>query len=178
MISKYYFLLFCLIPFVSCSQSKKQSEEVKNEAPILKQSFSTLQFESDGKPCIASINNRYIGFKEKTNYSLSLFIIVNTLEKDKNGHPTEKEAAFFNDFQTQILQKLSTALGDYCYIGTTTMTDYRDILLYIKPEHQKIAIEILEKVKAEESRIQSISFEEDTQWEAVSGFYEAVEVKF
>jgi hypothetical protein len=176
--SKYYLLLFCLIPFISCSQSKKQSDEVKNEAPILKQSFSSLQFESDGKPCIASINQRYMFFKEKSKYSLSLFVIVNTLEKDKNGHPTEKEAAFFNEFQTQILQKLSTALGDYCYIGTTTMTGYRDILLYIKPEHKKTAIEILEKIKTEESRIQTISFEEDAQWEAVSGFYDAVDVKF
>lgn len=163
---------------MSCSQNKKKSDEIKNEGPILKQSFSSLQFEYNGKPCLASINQRYILFKEKSKYSLSLFIIVNSLEKDKNGHPTEKEALFFNEFQTQMLQKLSTALGDYCFVGTTTMTGYRDILLYIKPEHRKTATEILEQIKKEESRIQSISFEEDAQWEAVSGFYDAVDVKF
>lgn len=163
---------------MSCSQNKTKSEETEKEGPILKQSFSSLQFEYDGKPCLASINQRYIFFKEKSTYSLSLFIIVNTLEKDKNGHPTEKEALFFNEFQTKILQKLSTALGGYCYVGTTTMTGYRDILLYIKPEHRKTATEVLEQIKIDESRIQSISFEEDAKWEAVSGFYDAVDVKF
>ncbi len=175
--AKYYLILLFLIPLISCSQNKDKSDTSKNEDLIVKQNFLSLQFESDGKPCIASINNRYIGFKEKSDYSLSLFIIVKTLEKDNNGHPTEKEALFFNNFQTQVLQELSTALGSYCYVGTTTMPGYRDILLYIKPEHQKIATEIVQKIKNEQSRIESISFESDPKWEAVSGFYEAIDLK-
>jgi hypothetical protein len=177
MMPKYYFLIFCLIPLISCSQNKTGTDKIKIEAPIIKQSFTSLQFEKDGKPCIASINDRYIGFNEKSNYSLSLFIIVNTLEKDNNGHPTEKESLFFNNFQTQILQELSANIVIYCYVGTTTMSGYRDILLYIKPEHQEMATEILQKYKNKEKRVESISFEQDPEWEAVSSFYEAVASK-
>ena len=177
MMPKYYFLLFCLIPFISCSQNKAEAGKNRLEAPIIKQNFTSLQFETDGKPCIASINDRYIGFKEKSIYSLSLFIIVNTLEKDRNGHPTEKEALFFNTFQTQILKELSASIGNYCYVGTTTMSGYRDILLYIKPEHQEMATSIVQKFKIEQNRVESISFENDPEWEAVSSFYEAAKLK-
>ena len=149
------------------------SEPTKIEAPIINQNFTTLKFEANGKPCLASINNRYIDFKEKSIFSLSLFIMVNTLDKNKDGHPTEKEALLFNNLQTEIIQELSKVLGDYCYVGTTSMTGYRDILLYIKTEDQKKAIGILERFKEKQSRIKSISFESDPQWEAVSSFYEA-----
>ena len=171
---KYYFILICLFPLIYCSQNKKvDSEPTKIEAPIINQNFTTLKFEANGKPCLASINNRYIDFKEKSIFSLSLFIMVNTLDKNKDGHPTEKEALIFNNLQTEIIQELSKVLGDYCYVGTTSMTGYRDILLYIKTEDQKKAIGILERFKEKQSRIKSISFESDPQWEAVSSFYEA-----
>jgi hypothetical protein len=107
MIQKYYFLLFCLFPLISCSQNKKlESETIKSEAPIINQNFTTLKFEANGKPCLASINDRYIDFKEKSIFSLSLFIMVNSLEKNIDGHPTNKEALIFNNLQTEIIQEL------------------------------------------------------------------------
>jgi hypothetical protein len=175
---KYYFLLFFLFPLISCSQNKKtEQDSVNSEAPIINQNFTTLKFEANGKPCLASINDRYKNFKDKSSFSLSLFIMVNTLEKNKDGHPTDKEALIFNNLQTEIILELSKVLGSYCYVGTTTMTGYRDILLYIKPEDQKKAIEILEQIKTKQSRMESISFETDPQWEAVSSFYEAATLK-
>jgi hypothetical protein len=103
--------------------------------------------------------------------------MVNTLDKNKDGHPTDKEALIFNNLQTEIIQELGKVLGNYCYVGTTTMTGYRDILLYIKTEDQKKAIEIMERFKKKQSRIESISFESDPEWEAVSSFYEASALK-
>jgi hypothetical protein len=104
---KYYFILICLFPLISCSQNKKvDAEPTKIEAPIINQNFTTLKFEANGKPCLASINDRYIDFKEKSIFSLSLFIMVNTLDKNKDGHPTEKEALIFNNLQTEIIQEL------------------------------------------------------------------------
>ena len=103
--------------------------------------------------------------------------MVNNLDKNKDGHPTDKEVLIFNNLQTEIIKELSKVLGNYCYVGTTTMTGYRDILLYIKPEDQKKAIEILERLKTEQSRIESISFESDPNWEAVSSLYEASAIK-
>lgn len=175
---KFYLFFICLIPLMSCSQNKKkESETLKIEAPILNKNFTTLKFEANGKPCLASINDRYIDFKDKSSFSLSLFIMVNTLDQNKEGHPTDKESLIFNNLQTEIIQELSKMLGSYCYIGTTTMTGYRDILLYIKPEDQKKATEIMEGLKKQHNRLESISFEADPEWEAVSSFYEAAKEK-
>lgn len=163
---------------MSCSQNKTaESQTEKNDRIIPQQNFTTLKFEAEGKPCVALINNRYIGFKEKSKFSLSLFIMVNTVNKNKDGHPDEKEAETFNTLQTEIISELSKVLGPYCYIGTTTMPGYRDILLYINPEDREKAIEILKKLKDKNSRIDTISFEEDVEWEAVASFYEAISLK-
>ncbi len=173
---KYYLFLLCLFPLFSCSQNKK-SDAIGNEKLLSQQAFTTLKFETGGKPCIALINNRYIGFKEKAKFSLSLFITVNTIGKNKDGHPDEKEALIFNTLQTGIISELSKILGTYCYIGTTTMPGYRDILLYIDPGDREKATEILKKLKEQQLRIDSISFETDAEWEAVNSFYEAIAAK-
>lgn len=175
---KIYFLFLCLFPLISCSQNKKSDALVGTANKILpQQSFTTLKFEAEGKPCTALINNRYIGFKEKSKYTLSLFIMVSTIDKNKDGHPDEKETAVFNILQTEIISELSKVLGPYCYVGTTTMPGYRDILLYINPEDREKATEILKQIKEKNSRLDTISFEEDAEWEAVASFYEAIALK-
>ena len=141
------------------------------------QNFSTLKFEADNKPCIALINNRYIDFKDKSQFPLSFFIMVNTIDKNKDGHPDENEAVLFNKLQTEIIQELNKVLGQYCYIGTTTMPGYRDILLYIKAADQERAMEAIKNLKEKNNRINTISLEVDTDWEAVSSFYEAIAAK-
>jgi hypothetical protein len=175
---KTYFLLLCLFPLMSCSQNKTSDSGAElNQKLVPEQSFTTLKFEAEGKPCIALINNRYIGYKEKAKQSLSLFIMVNTLDKNKDGHPIEKEIEIFNTLQTEIISELSKELRPYCYIGTTTMPGYRDILLYITPADQEKAIDIVNKIKDKNSRVDSISFEDDPEWEAVASFYEAISLK-
>jgi hypothetical protein len=85
---KFYFLLLCLFPLMSCSQNKTSDSPVEiTQKLVPEQNFTTLKFEAEGKPCVALINNRYIGFKEKSKFSLSLFIMVNTIDKNKDGHP-------------------------------------------------------------------------------------------
>ncbi len=163
---------------MSCSQNKTSSTTVEiDEKLVPKQNFTTLKFEAEGKPCVALINNRYIGFKEKSKFALSLFIMVNTIGKNKDGHPDEKETEIFNNLQTEIISELSKVLGPYCYVGTTTMPGYRDILLYINPEDREKATDILRKLKEKNSRVDTISFEEDVEWEAVASFYEAISLK-
>jgi len=175
---KYYLLLLCLFPLMSCSQNKTSDSSTAINGKLLpEQNFTTLKFEAEGKPCIALINNRYIDFQEKSKFSLSLFIMVNTIEKNKIGHPEEKETEIFNTLQTKVISELSKVLGIYCYAGTTTMPGYRDILLYIKSEDREKAKNILKKLKEQNSRIETISFEEDAEWEAVASFYEAISVK-
>jgi hypothetical protein len=163
---------------MSCSQNKTRDTRLEiNQKLVPEQNFTTLKFEAEGKPCVALINNRYINFKEKSSFSLSLFITVNTLEKNKDGHPLEKEIELFNKLQTDIISGLSREIGTYCYVGSTTMPGYRDVLLYIAPKDREKAGDLLKKFKDENSRVDSISFEDDPEWEAVASFYEAISLK-
>lgn len=163
---------------MSCSQNNTSTSAVEiKEKLVPQQNFTTLKFEAEGKPCVALINNRYISYKEKSKFSMSLFIMVNTIDKNKDGHPNEKETVIFNAIQTEIISELSNVLGPYCYVGTTTMPGYRDILLYINPEDREKATDILNKLKDKHSRVETLSFEEDAEWEAVASFYKAIAVK-
>lgn len=155
-----------------------ESINLSMETPETQPSFGQLMFESEGKPCLATINKRYINFKEKESYPLSLFIMVNTMNKNKDGHPDEKETEIFNRLQTEILSELSRDLGTFCFVGTTTMNGYRDILLYIKEKDMQKAKETLELIKIDyQNRLESISFEKDPDWEAVASFYDALKIK-
>lgn len=173
-----YLYLLCILPFTSCSQSNKTENANHSESKIPRPEdiFTTLRFEIDGKTCLAVINNNFIDFKGKADYSLSLFLMVNTVEKDANGQPTEKESALFHELQSRITKELGLTVP-YCHAGTTTMNGYRDIMLYIRPADQNKAIAILNKIKEENPRFKSYTFEPDPEWEAVASFYEAVPKK-
>lgn len=168
-------LLLCLLPLVSCSQSNKKETVNESTVATLKSedTFTTLQFELDGKPCVAVINKQYKDYKSKFMFPLSLFLMVNTLEKDKNGHPTEQESLAFHELQTAIIQALSAEFT-FCHVGATTMTGYRDIIFYINPKDQEKAVLVLNKFKADNKRFESYTFESDPEWEAVASFYEAI----
>lgn len=171
----FYLCLLCILPLVSCSQNRKpDTDPGRNNVILPLQNFSTLKFETDGKPCIALINNRFVSFKEKDQFPLSFFIMVNTVDKDQEGHPIEKEVILFNNLQTEIIKELNKVIGQYCYIGTTTMPGYRDILFYIKTVDQEKATEAIKALKIKNKRINSISLEADNEWEAVESFYEAI----
>ncbi|WP_276346328.1 DUF695 domain-containing protein [Daejeonella sp. JGW-45] len=170
-------LMLCALPFTSCSQSnQKETVSPPITQTSLPDTFTTLKFELDGKPCMAVINNKFKDFKGKAEYSLSLFLTVKTIEKDANGHPTEKESVLFHELQARIMKDLGLILP-YCHTGTTTMNGYRDILLYISPSDQDKAIAVLNKIKQENPRFESYTFEPDPEWEAVASFYEAIPAK-
>ncbi|HCN83294.1 MAG TPA: hypothetical protein DIT07_06675 [Sphingobacteriaceae bacterium] len=133
--------------------------------------FRSLEFVLDGKPCTALINQGYKNFKKKKEFPLSVFITINTLEKDSVGHPTEKEAKVFNALESKILADLAF---ETCYIGQTTMYGYRDMIFYIASKDQKKVTELLKSMKKKEPRIRSYTFENDPEWEAVSEFYDQI----
>lgn len=160
---------------ISCSQGNKPETKEQSKITITKpeEVFTTLKFEIEGKPCVAVINNRFKNFSGKTQYPLSLFITVNTLEKDSNGHPTEKELPVFHDLQSLIIKELNAQI-QLCHAGTTTMNGYHDIMLYIPAKDQEKATAVLARIKQDHARLASFTFEEDPSWEAVESFYEAV----
>jgi hypothetical protein len=168
---RFLFLSFCsALLLLSCHGESKPVVKYNrpfNSADSLVK-FRTLEFVMDGKPCIALINLGYKDFKKKKDFPLSVFITINTVEKDSVGHPTEKEAKIFNALESKILAKLAF---ETCYIGQTTMYGYRDLIFYIAAKDQKKVTQLLKSMKQKETRIKSYTFENDPEWESVSEFY-------
>lgn len=172
-------LLVTLIHLLSCCNGKAKNSTDKNQLAFAdidsipkEEKFTLLEFVVDEKPCLAMINSKYKNFEHKKDFPLSIFITVNTVEKNKDGHPTDKEAIEFNRLENDILIK--TAGLSNCYIGHTTMNGYRDVIFYIKPTDQQKFNSILKKIKEKSSRVKTYVFENDPKWEAVSEFYDAL----
>ena len=167
-------MALCLI---SCRSESKPIENT-NASEIQIDSivkFITLDFEMDGRPSKAVINLKYKNFGNKKAFPLSLFITINTVDKDSIGFPTNKEDTLFHQLEDEILAKL-TPSGNYCYVGTTTIYGYRDILFFIKPKDKIKSEKILKTIQKKNSRIQSKTFHNDPEWESVAEFYEAIKI--
>lgn len=171
---RFFFLSLCAVfLLLSCQGESKPAvkySRITNPADSLVK-FRTLEFLVDGKSCVALINQGYKDFKKKKDFPLSLFITVNTLEKDSIGHPTDKEAKVFNALESRILAELAF---ETCYIGQTTMNGYRDMIFYIAAKDQKKVALLLKSIKQKESRIKSYTFEDDPNWESVAEFYDQI----
>lgn len=164
----FFYLFFMLLSCQSESKPPVKYNKLFSPADSLVK-FRSLEFILDGKPCIALVNQGYKDFKKKKEFPLSVFITINTVEKDSLGHPTEKEAKVFNAIESKILSELAF---ETCYIGQTTMYGYRDMIFYIAAKDQNKVAELFKSIKKEEPRIKSYTFDNDPEWEAVSEFYD------
>jgi hypothetical protein len=171
-------LLFIVSYLTACSNSYNQSavkqELVKEADSIAKPKFKTLEFMVDDKPAFATIDTRYADFKDKKEFPLSLFITVNTIEKDSIGHPVKKETEIYNNIEADIIKTLDDQPLITAFIGRTTMNGYRDLIFYIKSSDQKKVNDLLIGLQKKHSRIKEFVFEEDPEWEAVADFYKAL----
>ena len=48
---------------------------------------SVIQFQIDGKMCFATINQYFKNYNNKSDFPFSLWVTVETLEKNEEGHP-------------------------------------------------------------------------------------------
>ncbi len=161
--------VFLLLSCQSESKPTVKYSKLINPAVDSLVKFRSLEFIVDGKPCIALVNQGYKDFKKKSEFPMSVFITINTVEKDSVGHPTEREAKVFNTIESKILAELAL---ETCYIGQTTMYGYRDMIFYFAEKDQQKVSELLKSIKNKEPRIRSYTFEKDPKWEAVSEFYD------
>ncbi|HEY1025389.1 MAG TPA: DUF695 domain-containing protein [Sphingobacteriaceae bacterium] len=170
------FVLFGLT-LIACgneSQINAATQLAATVDSVARPKFTTLHFSVDGKPCSATIDERYQGFAHKNEFPLSLFVTITTAEKDGSGHPTTGEAEAFSKLEAELLDSLNAASLN-AFIGKTTMNGYRDLIFYIKHEDQAKINKALSDLQKRHSRIKNFTFEDDPQWEAVAEFYGAME---
>ncbi len=134
----------------------------------------TLHFVVDDNPCYAVIDRRYRNFTHRSEFPLSLFITIETLKKDRNGHPDQEEARAHSALQSDITRSLD-AISVNAYLGKTTMNGFQDLIYYIREEDREKIQARLQELKQREPRIREYSVEKDPEWEAVSEFFQAME---
>jgi|GEM_PF-6610943 len=91
---------------------------------------SIVQFQIDGEVCFATINQYFKDFKNKNSFPLSLWVTVETLEKNDKGHPVDSEATLFNNLEDSLILKF-VSKTPFCYIGRTTRDGYRELMFYV-----------------------------------------------
>lgn len=172
--------LFILITaFAHCGPDSRQ--ETNHTTPIDTVTGSTLkninesehvviQFEIDGKPCFATINQAFKSFKNKQAFPLSLWITVETQQRNPNGHPTNDETTLFNNIEDSLIETFDKKTP-FCFIGRTTRDGYREIMFYVRDKQR--ASETMDNfIKANRFK-RTIKYEinRDENWESVSGLY-------
>jgi len=131
---------------------------------------SLIQFEVDNKLCFATINQSFKDYKNKQAFPYSLWVTVETLQKNTNGHPTDDEATLFNNLEDGLVEAFDSRTP-FCYIGRTTRDGYREIMFYVS-DKQKASEIIAEFVKKNKfGRKIQYEINEDKNWESTSGLY-------
>lgn len=170
-------LLF-LCSLLSCNHKEmhasKKNTSIKNVGSNLQNindaEHVLLKFEVENKVCFALINQHFKDYKHKKDFPFSLWITVETKNKNPNGHPTNGEALLFNKLEDLLIGNLG-ASTPFCFIGRTTRDGYREIMIY-GADRQKLS-EIMNRFIRENTFGRNITFQIDLDdnWESVSGFY-------
>lgn len=131
---------------------------------------SVIQFQIEGKTCFATINQHFKNYKYKKDFPFSLWITVEALEKNDEGHPVDSEATLFNNLEDSLIEKFISKTP-FCFIGRTTRDGYRELMFYVADKAK--ASEIMNAFIEANSFKRKIEFtiDPDPTWESVGGFY-------
>jgi hypothetical protein len=131
---------------------------------------TVLQFVIDNKVNYATINQYFRDYKEKAHFPLSLWVTVETLNKNETGHPIDDEAVLFNSLEDSLISHIAASMP-FCYIGRTTRDGYREIMFYVTEKQG--AVDVMNKFIKQNPFNREVEFaiDDDPTWESVSGLY-------
>jgi hypothetical protein len=174
---KQIIMITVLLSLFSCFSSKTENKTEKNKIVgstienINNSPHSVITFQIENQTCFATINEYFKNYKFKSNFPYSLWITVETAEKNDKGHPTDKEASLFNDLEDSII-KILDKQTPYCFIGRTTRNGFREIMMYVSDKEK--TTQLLNKFIAKNQFKRKIEFsiDKDENWKSVSGLIE------
>ena len=140
------------------------------QEPIFPQeSYSILKLNIQGSLAFATINKGYSNYQNKKFYPWYATILIDVLEQNENGHPTDEEAALLNSIEERITEFLKKTQVVH-YIGRITRKSERDIIYYIdKPNFNNEELKIFfDSINA--IRPLNLNIEKDESWNNISGF--------
>ena len=185
---KYLLIIASLFSVYSCS-SKKNNASISalskdtllrpiqdssigsNLDNINNSTHEVVEFKIEEKPCIAIINQYFKKYSYKKSFPFSLWITVETKEKNENGHPIPTESSLFNTLEDSLINSFISKTP-FCYIGRTTRDGFREVMIYVSDKNK--ASEIMKTFIQNNSFNREIRFmiDPDPTWQSVSGFIE------
>jgi hypothetical protein len=148
---------------------KNQKGKKNNKERFPGENYSILKAEIDGKLALFTINIAYKNYSFKKDYPFFLYVTVETVNQNDNGHPTDEEAGIFNELESD-LKKLITSTDESHYIGRSALNGYREIFFYIKDPKKTGSILKNHMKENPNPRILEIQIEEDPEWKCVAMF--------
>ena len=170
---KYFIVTLLLLILISCNSKEEENQMDKmilgsTVENINNSQYSVIRFKINDEECFATINQYFNNFKYKSDFPYSLWITVETKDKNTNGHPTDQEAELYNSLEDSIVLQFDTKTP-YCYIGRTTRNGYREIMFYVSD--RDLAAKLMDEYIKESKYDRKIEYDIrlDKNWESVSG---------
>jgi len=170
---KYFIVTLLLLILISCNSKEEENQMDKMNLGstlenISNSQYSVIRFQINDEECFATINQYFNNFKYKSDFPYSLWITVETKDKNANGHPTNKEAELYNDLEDSIVRQFDTKTP-YCYIGRTTRNGYREIMFYVSDKD--LVAKLMDDYVGKNKYDRKIEYDIilDKTWESVSG---------
>lgn len=130
--------------------------------------YSGFEFEIDGFPALAVINQNFIDKTIQINYPFSIFIEIVPDTFNKFGHPEGAEQDYLIEVEKKMIDYLEEQTITV-HVGNTTTYHKREIIFYTK-ESEKVQ-GFLNYFLSTIERENNFEIESDAEWKNVSAFY-------
>lgn len=131
--------------------------------------YTGFEFEVEGFPAMAIINNDLKFVENRSQWPYSVFIEVIPDKINENGHPTGEEYDYLNEVEKKIIEYLETQTGSV-HVGHTTIYRARQMIFYTAKNEQVESF--LDYFLSTIERESSFEIENDPEWDNVSAFYD------
>jgi hypothetical protein len=124
--------------------------------------------DQNGDLVFITANLGYKNYAYKTEFPWCLEVNATTVNKNPNGHPTDKEAPVLNATEDIITAAL-LKVGATHFVGRATVNGYRELFYFVSdPEKANRALSQLAKKR--QPREWEYQMKRDEQWQRVDSF--------
>jgi len=148
--------------------NKKNDHKTSKE---MRESFSVLQGQRNGKPFLATINMTAKNYAYKKEYPWCLGISIEFKKSTANGLATAKELKELEPFE----DKIHALIASKCklqYIGASNWYEHRELIFYIS-DPKELVIELQKMMDSKQEWRFNFMSRRDPKWKQISVFFKS-----
>ncbi len=150
---------------------KKKDKPKEYRVVIPEETFTMMEWKSEGLPCIGMLNSALDGFEPKEVFSWHLSLIIDFKELIDNGMPSQEERDVVDPFCDELDENIK-AKGNALFIVRETWNGTRRLVWRVyDPE---IANEYLQSLIQNNDHPREFDFhmEQDLEWEQAKWYFD------